>query len=116
MTTLYGIKNCDTVKKTIKWLDANNISYQFHDYKKQGVPMDMLSEAIEHHGWETVLNKRGTTWRKLPDTQKENMTAKHALEAALESPSLIKRPILVDNDHITIGFSPEKYSAIFGVS
>lgn len=112
-TIVYGIKNCDTMKKAFKWLDEHEIEYSFHDYKKSGVDLDILKHAIQDHGWEDVINRRGTSWRKLDDTTKTNMNAEKAIIAAQENPSLIKRPLLVHNAQSYLGFKADQYSKIF---
>lgn len=113
MTTLYGIKNCDTMKKAFKWLDGHGVLYDFHDYKKSGADEGVLKSAIKAYGWENVLNRRGTTWRQLSDDTKNNMDGVLALKTAQDNPSIIKRPLLIHRDKTYIGFSPEKYSKIF---
>lgn len=100
---IYGIKNCDTMKKAFAALDAKKKAYVFHDYKKEGVDEKLLARAIAAHGWENVLNKKGTTWRSLTDTQKESMNDKNALKAAIANPSMIRRPMVVSGDTITFG-------------
>lgn len=112
--SIYGIKNCDTMKKALRWLDAQGLSYDFHDYKKQGADESVLRVAMEQHGWDVVINRRGTTWRKLPDDVKNTMDVDSAVEAALENPSLIKRPILVKDDQTHLGFKPDQYEELFG--
>lgn len=113
-TTIYGIKNCDTMKKAFAWLNERGIAYHFHDYKKSGADEAVLRAAIDQLGWEQVLNRRGTTWRKLPDDVKAGMNAECAIETALANPSVIKRPLLVvDGEHYP-GFDPETYSKILG--
>ena len=112
MTTIYGIKNCDTMKKAFNWLDENGIEYNFHDYKKDSPDTAVLEKAIATHGWETVINQRGTTWRKLDDAVKESMDADKAIPLALENPSILKRPLLTHNGTTHIGFKPEIYSNI----
>lgn len=112
--TIYGIKNCDTMKKAFRWLDDHDFSYDFHDYKKDGADIEVLKKAIKAHGWETVINRRGTTWRKLPDDIKETMDADKAIEIAHETPSIIKRPILLIGDKLHIGFSEESYEELLG--
>lgn len=97
------------MKKAFKWLEGNEISYEFHDYKKLGVDEDVLSKAIVTHGWEKVINKRGTTWRKLPEDIKSNMDAQSAIEQAKENPSLIKRPLLVQGKNSLLGFDEISY-------
>jgi len=113
MTTIYGIKNCDTMKKAFKWLDANNIEYVFHDYKKQDVDENIIDQAIQEHGWENVINRRGTTWRQLPDGVKESMNDKNALTAAQNNPSIIKRPLLDHKNKTHLGFKADMYEDIF---
>tara|TARA_R110001592_G_scaffold27763_25_gene102940 strand:+ start:20376 stop:20792 length:417 start_codon:yes stop_codon:yes gene_type:complete len=108
--TIYGIKNCDTMKKAFKWLEAHNIAYEFHDYKKQGIDENALSQAIERYGWDSVINKRGTTWRKLPDNVKSTMDQQSALIHAAENPSLIKRPLLIQGQSILLGFDETVYA------
>lgn len=106
---IYGIKNCDTMKKAFKWMDANSVAYDFHDYKKEVVDQDILIAAIKMHGWEKVINRRGTTWRKLPDDIKESMDETKAVEHAAANPSMIKRPLLVQEDDILLGFDEKSY-------
>jgi arsenate reductase (glutaredoxin) len=112
--TLYGIKACDTMKKARTWLDAHGVAYAFHDYKTQGIDRAPLERWIAAAGWETVLNRSGTTFRKLPDADKENLNAKKAIALMLAQPSAIKRPVLeTAGGKITIGFKPEIYQAVF---
>ncbi len=111
--TLYGIKNCDTVKKARKWLDENNISHRFHDVRADGLDQDMLARWIEAAGWETVLNKRGTTWRKLDPSIQENISAENLSELLLGHPAMVKRPVLDMSGAITIGFKADSYAEIF---
>lgn len=113
MTTLYGIKNCDTIKKAKKWLENNNIEYQFHDYRVQGIEISWLNETEQHLGWETLLNKRGTTFRQLSDAQKAELNKQSALALMLEQPAMIKRPVLIHNAQYYVGFKPEQYTEIF---
>ncbi len=113
MTQIYGIKNCDTMKKAFKWLDNQGIDYVFHDYKKDGADQATLKEAIAQHGWESVINRRGTTWRKLPDDVKNAMDEDGAVQVALENPSIIKRPLLVHQGQSYLGFKDAEYEAIF---
>jgi Spx/MgsR family transcriptional regulator len=110
---LYGIPNCDTVKKARTWLDAHGVSYQFQDYKKAGVDAAMLAGAVERLGWETVLNRQGTTFRKLPESDRADLDAARAMAIMQAHPSAIKRPLLVRGDTIEAGFSAERYAAIF---
>lgn len=113
MTKLYGIKNCDTVKKARTWLKDHEIPYEFHNYKKDGADKDVLKEAIKTHGWETVINRRGTTWRHLDEATKESLNEKTAVVIAMENPSIIKRPLLIHDGKSHVGFKPEDYEAIF---
>jgi Spx/MgsR family transcriptional regulator len=111
--TLYGIKNCDTVKKARKWLDDHSIQYQFHDVRADGLDQQMLDHWLQSAGWETVLNKRGTTWRKLDAATQQSVNANTVSELLLEYPAMIKRPVLDTEGTITIGFTPDNYQAIF---
>jgi len=112
MTTLYGIPNCDTIKKARKWLKDNGIDYDFHDYKKQGVPEKELRAWVNKLGWEVLLNKRGTTWRKLDDKTKNSVDKNAAIQIMLENPSIIKRPVLIKNKTILVGFKVDEYSQL----
>lgn len=115
--TVYGIKNCDTMKKAFGWLSDNGVDYTFHDYKKQGADQTVLKRAIKQHGWETVINRRGTTWRSLSDDVKNNMTESLAAAEAIKNPSLIKRPLIVcgdKGDDILLGFDPAVYADVLG--
>lgn len=114
MIKIYGIKNCDTMKKAFKWLDENNIEYDFHNYKKLGADKTVLSAAIAEHGWDNVLNCRGTTWRQLDDVTKENMNDDHAITTALDNPSIIKRPLMLHKDKTYLGFKADDYQEILG--
>jgi len=114
MITMFGIKNCDTIKKARKWLEAEGIEYQFHDYKKEGLSSEMLNAWVTDLGWEALVNKRGTTWRKLPDDTKESMDEAAAIQVMLENASIIKRPLLVDDSKNTLlGFKAEEYQEFF---
>ncbi|MDH5764396.1 MAG: ArsC family reductase [Gammaproteobacteria bacterium] len=111
MITLYGIPNCDTVKKARQWLDNNHIEYQFHDYKKQGVPEKQLKQWVKVTGWEILLNKRSTTWRTLDESLKVSLDEKQAIQIMLDNPSIIKRPVLETDSILKIGFSEKNYKA-----
>ncbi len=113
MLTLYGIPNCDTVKKARVWLDKHKVEYAFHDYKKAGVDKSMLEGWVKQAGWETLLNRAGTTFKKLPDADKANITEKTAIALMLAQPSMIKRPVLEKKGKITVGFKPEEYAKLF---
>ena len=113
MIKIYGIPNCDTMKKARKWLDNNGVEYEFHDYKKLGVPEKELKRWVKDAGWETVLNKRGTTWRKLDDDTKNNIDEASAIRIMLENPSIIKRPVLESGNSLLIGFKETDYQQLF---
>jgi arsenate reductase len=110
--TIYGIKNCDTMKKARTWLDQHGVKYAFHDYKTAGVERARLEGWIKKAGWETLLNKAGTTFRKLPDSDKEGLTEAKAIRLMLAQPSVIKRPVLeLGGGKILVGFKPETYAS-----
>ena len=108
--TMYGIKNCDTIKKARAWLDEHTIAYDFHDYKAVGIDAARLARWIEMEGWETVLNRAGTTFRKLPDADKQGLDAAKAAALMLAQPSMIKRPVLEIPGGVLIGFAPDRYA------
>lgn len=110
MIIMYGIKNCDTIKKARGFLDKNNILYEFKDFREDGVNPIQLSAWMKALGWEAVINKRSTTWRNLPDETKENMNEVLALVVAEDQPTIIKRPVLELPDKVLIGFSEKTYS------
>ncbi|MFT5502430.1 MAG: arsenate reductase [Gammaproteobacteria bacterium] len=110
---VYGIKNCDTIKKARKWLDTQSIDYRFHDYRTDGLDQQLLSNWVDQLGWEALLNKRGTTWRKLPDTIKENIDQKSAIQLMLENSAIIKRPLLVRGEDLVLGFDESRYLETF---
>jgi arsenate reductase len=109
---LYGIPNCDTMKKARTWLASHGIEYQFHDYKVEGADRAKLAAWAKVVGWETLLNRAGTTFRKLPDEAKENLDERKAIALMIEQPSMIKRPVLVVGKTLLVGFSPEKYASL----
>ncbi|MFT2090679.1 ArsC family reductase [Paraglaciecola sp. 2405UD69-4] len=113
MTTLYGIKNCDTIKKAKAWLSANNVEFTFHDYRADGLELEWLQNAEQALGWEQMLNKRGTTFRQLSDEQKQNINKESAMSLMLEHVAMIKRPILIHNNQYFIGFKADQYSEVF---
>ena len=113
MITLYGIPNCDTVKKARVWLDQHGVDHVFHDYKKAGADADRLGQWIDEHGWETVLNRAGTTFRALPEADKANIDRDKAVALMLAQPSMIKRPVLDLGDRRLVGFKPDAYAAAF---
>ena len=112
--TLYGISNCDTIKKARSWLNEHRVSFEFHDYRKQGLDRDQLQSMTSALGWETMLNRRGTTWRALPETLKNTIDSESALQVMLDNPAIIKRPIMDRQGSFHIGFSPAQYQEIFG--
>jgi arsenate reductase len=113
-TTIYGIKNCDTMKKARAWLDAKGVAYDFHDYKTAGIAKEKLKGWSDKLGWETLLNRAGTTFKKLPDADKEGLTEKKALALMLAQPSMIKRPVLEVGSKLVVGFKPENYEKEVG--
>jgi arsenate reductase len=114
MVTIYGIKNCDTMKKARAWLDAHKVAYAFHDYKTAGIDRATLEGWAKTVGWEALLNRAGTTFRKLPDADKAGITERKAIALMLAQPSMIKRPVLEAKGRLVIGFRPEAYEALFG--
>ncbi|MEW8500396.1 MAG: ArsC family reductase, partial [Candidatus Thiodiazotropha taylori] len=104
MVKMYGIPNCDTIKKARRWLDDQGVAYEFHDYKKAGVDEAMLTAWIGQLGWESLLNKRSTTWRQLDEAAKANLDEKQAIQIMLANPSIIKRPLLDDGKQLHLGF------------
>ncbi len=113
--TIYGIKNCDTMKKARAWLDGHKVAYQFHDYKTSGIDKARLEGWAKKVGWETLLNRAGTTFRKLPDADKAGLTEKKALALMLAQPSMIKRPVLeMGGGKLLVGFKPEDYARAVG--
>ncbi|MCE2573712.1 ArsC family reductase [Motilimonas eburnea] len=113
MTVLYGIKNCDTIKKAKAWLDKEQIDYTFHDYRVDGIDSEMVSAFFAQLDWQNVVNKRGTTYRALSDEAKANLSAQTALPLLIEQPAMIKRPILVHQGNYYLGFKPDQYATIF---
>lgn len=114
--TMYGIKNCDTIKKARTWLDTQGIAYDFHDYKASGIDRSSLEKWVDALGWEVLLNRAGTTFRKLPDADKAGLDAAKAIELMLAQPSMIKRPVLDDGGRLLVGFKPDLYAGHFGAS
>lgn len=113
LITLYGIPNCDTIKKARKWLDAKGVEYQFHDYRKDGITAELIDEFFQALGWQNVINKRGTTYRQLSPQQKENLNETNALPLLLEQPAMIKRPILRIEKLLYVSFSTDDYATLF---
>jgi arsenate reductase (glutaredoxin) len=111
-TVIYGIRNCDTMKKARTWLESRGVAHDFHDYKVAGIEPAKLAAWSKRVGWEVLLNRAGTTFRKLPDKAKQNLDEAKAIELMLAQPSLIKRPVLERGKALIVGFSPEKYSGL----
>jgi Spx/MgsR family transcriptional regulator len=110
---IYGIKNCDTMKKARTWLDKHNVDYHFHDYKTEGIDRDHVEAWSDKAGWEIVLNRAGTTFRKLPEADRADLTKEKAIALMLAQPSMIKRPVLEANGELLVGFKPEAYVGLF---
>lgn len=113
-STLYGIKNCDTVKKARAWLDAKGVDYDFHDYKSAGIDEARLRSWVGEFGWEKVLNRAGTTFRKLPEAARADLDADKAVALMLAQPSMIKRPMLDLGDRRLLGFKADEYARALG--
>jgi Spx/MgsR family transcriptional regulator len=113
-TTIYGIKACDTMKKARTWLDEHGVKYEFHDYKVSGIDREHLEAWCKKAGWETLLNRAGTTFRKLPEDRKVDLNERKAIALMLEQPSMIKRPVLEKGARLLVGFKPAEYQAVFG--
>lgn len=113
MITLYGIPNCDTVRKARRWLDAHEISHQFHDFRKEGLMKSLLQEWVAELGWEALINRRGTSWRNLPEQERNSINQSTAIQLMLKNPTLIKRPILDLGTSRHIGFSEAQYQELF---
>ncbi len=110
--TIYGIKNCDTMKKARAWLDKHKVDYAFHDYKTASIERAKLEGWAKKAGWETLLNRTGLTFKKLPDKDKENVTERKAIALMLAQPSMIKRPVLeLPGGRLLVGFKPDEYAA-----
>ena len=113
MTTLYGIRNCDTVRKARRWLDENGVDYSFHDLRSDGLDKKTLLAWEKELGWEQLLNRRGTTWRKLPQNTRDGIDRTRAVSIMLEHPAIIKRPVLALDGQFHVGFSPDNWQEIF---
>lgn len=116
MAKLYGIKNCDTIKKARNWLEINDISYQFIDYRSDGLTEQQLLEFVSECGWQELINTRGTTFRQLPDSDKSTLSETKAIRLMLAQPAMIKRPLLMHDGKYYLGFKAEQYQRIFGLS
>ena len=112
MITLYGIKNCDTCRKARKWLEGEGIEHRFHDFRADGLDKDTLARLMEALGWETLLNRRGTTWRKLPEADREDLTPDSVAALILGNPTLIKRPVFDTGGTYMVGFSDTERAAL----
>lgn len=112
--TVFGIKNCDTVKKTKKWFEAQDIDYTFHDYRVEGIDAEWLANVEAQVGWEVLLNKRGTTFRQLDDAVKQSIDKQSALTLMLDNPTLIKRPVVTHSGDTLVGFKADQYAQVFG--
>lgn len=110
---VYGIPNCDSVKKARKWLDANGIEYQFHDYKKKGITSGKLKTWSDSLGWDSLLNRRGTTWRKLDESKKNDICESKAISLMIDHTSMIKRPVIEHADGLLLGFDEDAYQGIW---
>ena len=115
MITVFGIKNCDTIKKARNWLTDQGIEYQFHDFRANGIDRDRIETWIQQAGWETVLNRRGTTWRKLDAAIQDTVNRDNVAAVLAEHPAMIKRPVLDIDGDISIGFKPDLYQSIFNL-
>ena len=113
MTTLYGIKNCDTMKKAMRWLDEQGIEYRFHDYRKEGLDLKQLRAWEKELGWEILLNRRGQLWRKLPEDVRDSIDKKSALQCMQDNPGIIKRPVLDLGNRRVVGFKTDEYATLF---
>ena len=113
MTVIYGIKNCDTMKKAFTWLDKHKVAYSFHDYRKEGIDRARLEKWVKAQGWEIILNRAGITFKKLPDQDKEGITEKKAIALMLAQPSMIKRPVIEKGARLLVGFKPDDYAKAF---
>ncbi len=111
--SIYGIKNCDTMKKARAWLDSHRVAYDFHDYKTEGVDETRLEAWARDVGWETLLNRAGPTFRKLDEKDRTSLNEKKAIALMLAQPSMIKRPVLVMGKEIAVGFKPDAYATLF---
>ncbi|MGH8551350.1 MAG: ArsC family reductase [Methylococcales bacterium] len=110
MLKIYGIKNCDTVKRSRKWLDDHGYEYSFHDFRNDGLDSELLDRLAGKIGWDTLINRRGTTWRQLPESARENLDEGRAKQLMLEHPTLIKRPVIEMDNRFTAGFSPDFFA------
>lgn len=112
-TTIYGIKNCDTIKKARLWLSQQEVNFDFHDYRSDGLDLQWLQQVEAHLGWQAMLNKKGTTFRQLSEADKENINKDSALQLMLQHPAMIKRPLLIHQGGHYLGFNASQYQEIF---
>ena len=110
---IYGISNCDTVKKAKNWLDSHNLDYQFHDFRKDGINKDIINGWLNTVAWDKILNKRSTSWRNLDASTQQAINSTNVVDLLVQNPTLIKRPVLNVNDIITVGFNSDTYQGIF---
>jgi len=115
ISTVYGIPNCDSVKKARKWLEKNNLPYTFHDYRKDGLDRILLTSFLENIKWTDLINKRSTSFRQLTTQQKENLSAETVIALFIEFPTLIKRPLLLHDNHYQLGFDINTYQTLFSL-
>ena len=113
--SIFGIKNCDTMKKARAWLDRQGVAYRFHDYKADGIERSRLDRWAYKVGWEVLLNKAGSTFRKLPERQKQDLNKERAIALMRDQPSMIRRPVLEAGGELLVGFKPGQYATLFGV-
>lgn len=113
MVTLYGIKNCDTVRKARRWLDDHQVAYRFHDLRTDGLPPDLLDRWLQDPGWEQLINQRSTTWRKLPEAQRINIGTGTVRDIMLANPAIIKRPVVDTGSGRHVGFSADRFTRLF---
>lgn len=111
--TMYGIPNCDTIKKARGWLGERGTAHDFHDYRKNGLDPALLARWIDALGWEALLNRAGTTFRKLPEDARQGLDRDRALALMIDQPAMIRRPVLTDGNMIEVGFKPDRYAAMF---
>ena len=112
MITIYGIRNCDTMKKAMRWLDEHGVEYRFHDYRKDGLDVAVLRAWEKELGWETLLNRRGMLWRKLPESTRVHIDRASALQCMQDNPGIIKRPVLDLGERRVVGFTAQDYAAL----
>ena len=112
MVTMYGIANCDTIRKARRWLDEQSVDYRFHDYRKDGIDRAQLQTLADELGWENLLNRRGTTWRRLSDAEREGLNSDRAIALLLQYPAMIKRPLLDTGSQRLLGFDAERYQQV----